>query len=59
MTVFQLSLIAKTAERRCAKLHSENMNTCLELGENFGVKQEVLESTETVGKCPRRCVWSC
>ena len=52
MTSFQFSLIAKTAERRCAKLHSENMNTCLELGENFGVKQEVLDTYRDSGKMP-------
>ena len=28
------------------------MNTCLELGENFGVKQEVLESYRDSGKIP-------
>jgi hypothetical protein len=28
------------------------MNTCLELGENFGVKQEVLESYRDSGKMP-------
>ncbi|CAI8032677.1 hypothetical protein GBAR_LOCUS18448, partial [Geodia barretti] len=42
----------RQAERRCAKLHSENMNTCLELGENFGVKQEVLDTYRDSGKMP-------
>ena len=32
--------MARTAERLCAKLHAENLNTCIELGENYGIDQE-------------------